>query len=89
VRIHTRGDASCKLIAVQVAFCFVVLFVGGLFVATHDRLARQPTGFSSERLLTLDVMTALQQPPVYWEQVAAHLRTVPGVETVALADGPC
>jgi hypothetical protein len=40
------------LIAVQTAFCFLVLFVAGLFVATFERLSHQPTGFSAERLLT-------------------------------------
>jgi hypothetical protein len=32
------------LIAVQAAFCFLVLFVAGLFVATFQRLSDQPTG---------------------------------------------
>jgi hypothetical protein len=41
------------LIAVQVAFGFLVLFVAGLFVATFDRLSHRPMGFSAERILTL------------------------------------
>ena len=65
-----------------------MLFVAGLFVATFDRLSNQPTGFSAERLLTLDTVTQRPQPPVFWDQVAEHLRTVPGVETVALAGWP-
>jgi len=76
------------LIALQVAFCFLVLFVAGLFVATFDRLSNQPTGFSAERLLNLDTVTQPDQPPAFWEQVAEHLRGVPGVETVALAGWP-
>ena len=32
------------LIAAQVAFCFVVHFVAGLFVVTFERLSNQPTG---------------------------------------------
>ncbi len=85
---HGRKRLINALIAVQVAFCFIVLFVGGLFVATHDRMVRQPTGFSSERLLALDVVTAQPQLPVYWDQVASHLKTLPGVERVALAGWP-
>jgi putative ABC transport system permease protein len=85
---HTRRRLMPVLIAVQVAFCFVVLFVGGLLVATSERLSHQPTGFSSERLLTLEVATSSAQPPVAWEQVAAHLRIVPGVEAAALAGWP-
>ncbi len=49
---HARRRLMHALIAAQVAFCFLVLFVAGLFVATFDRLAQQPTGFSAERLLS-------------------------------------
>ena len=72
------------MIAIQVAFCFLVLFVAGLFVATFERLSHESTGFSSERLLTLDTFAQRAQPPAYWSQVTEHLRGVPGVETVAL-----
>ena len=85
---HSRRRMMHALIAVQVAFCFLVLFVAGLFVATFDRLSNQPTGFSAERLLTLDTVSERPQLPVLWEQVAEHLRTVPGVETVSLASRP-
>jgi putative ABC transport system permease protein len=86
---HFRRRLMNALIGAQVAFCFLVLFVAGLFVATFDRLSKQPTGFSTERLLTLDTVT---QPPgrtsAAWDQVAEHLRSVPGVEKVALAGWP-
>jgi len=76
------------LIAVQVAFCFLVLFVAGLFVTTFQRLSHQPTGFSSDRLLVVDTVAKSPQRVEFWEQAAEHLRTVQGVETVALADSP-
>jgi predicted permease len=85
---HSRRRMMHALIAVQVAFCFVVLFIAGLFVATFDRLSNQPTGFSAERLLTLDTVAKEAQSPVMWNQVAEHLRVVPGVEAVALAAWP-
>ena len=85
---HSRRRIMHALVAVQAAFCFVVLFVAGLFVATFDRLSHQLTGFSAERLLTLETVAERAQPPVFWDQVAEHLRTVPGVETVALASRP-
>jgi predicted permease len=85
---HSRRRLMHALIAVQVAFCFLVLFVAGLFAATFDRLSNRPTGFSSERLLTLDTVVTRAESPVYWDQVAEHLRAVPGVETVALAGWP-
>jgi len=85
---HSRRRLMHALIAAQVAFCFLVLFVAGLFAATFDRLSRRPTGFSSERLLTLNTVAQRAEAPVFWDQVAEHLRTVPGVETVALAGWP-
>jgi len=76
------------LIALQVAFCFLVLFIASLFVATFERLSHRPTGFSAERLLTLDTVAERPQPPPYWDEIADHLRTVPGVEKVAVAGWP-
>ena len=80
---HSRRRMMHALIALQIAFCFVVHFVSGLFVTTFDRLTHQTTGFSSERILNLEAVTESPQPPVYWDQVAEHLRATPGVETVA------
>ncbi len=85
---HARRRWMRGLIAAQVAFCFVVLFVAGLFVATFDRLSNLPTGFSAERILLLDSDAGRAQRPAAWNQVAEHLRSVPGVETVVLAGWP-
>src|SRR6185437_12130141 len=85
---HSRRRLMHALIAAQVAFCFLVLFIAGLFVATFDRLSNQPTGFSSERLLALDTMARPAQPTVFWYQADEHLRRTPGVESVALAGWP-
>ena len=54
---HCAAGLMHALIAVQVAFCFVVHFAAGLFVATFDRLSNQPTGFSSERILNVEAVT--------------------------------
>ncbi len=85
---HSRRRLMHGLIAAQVAFCFLVHFVAGLFVVTFERLSNQPTGFSAERILNLETVTVRPQPPAYWDQVAADLRTVPGVEKVALIGWP-
>jgi predicted permease len=85
---HSRRRLMHALIGVQVAFCFVVHLVAGLFVASFDRLTNQPTGFSAERILNLEALTKSPQPPVFWDQVAEHLRGVPGVEKVALIGWP-
>jgi len=76
------------LIAVQAAFCFLVLFVAGLFVTTFERLSNQPTGISSERILTLYTVSRQDHPQAFWNQAAEHLREVHGVENVALAEWP-
>jgi predicted permease len=81
---HSRRRLMHVLIGVQVAFCFLVLFVAGLFAATFDRLSHRPIGFSPERLLALETVAQQAEAPVYWEQVADHLRSVPGVESVAV-----
>jgi predicted permease len=85
---HSRRRLMHVLVGVQTAFCFLVLFVAGLFVATFERLSHHPTGFSAERLLALDTVVTQNQPPVFWDQVAEGLRALPGVESVAMADWP-
>lgn len=46
--VHARRRLMHGLIAVQVAFCFLILFVAGLFLATFDRLSHRPMGFSPD-----------------------------------------
>ena len=85
---HARSHLMQLLIAAQVAFCVLVLFVAGLFLTTSVRLSHQHTGFSAERLLTLEAVTPQPQAGPLWEQVAGHLRAVPGVEALALCEWP-
>lgn len=86
---RSRGRLMHALIAVQVAFSFLVLFVAGLFLSTFERLSHQPVGFSTERLLVLNVVTHRYNEPIsLWDQVAERLRRLPGVEAVAYADWP-
>ncbi len=83
---HTRGRLMYALIAGQVAFCCVVLFIAGLFVATFQRLSNQPIGFSTDRLLVLDTVSHDPVSSVAWLQLADQLRSVPGVERVSVAN---
>ncbi len=85
---HARGRLMNLLVAVQVAFCFLVLFVAGLCIATFDRLTAQSAGFSTDRLLTIETLTAKPQPAVLWQQVAEHLRAVQGVDAAAISEWP-
>ena len=73
------------LIALQVAFCFLVLFVAGLFVATFERLSNRPLGFAHQHVLVMDASARAKQPLETWMQVARHLRETPSVESVSLA----
>jgi putative ABC transport system permease protein len=83
---HTRRRLMHVLVAAQTAFCFLVLFLAGLFVTTFERLSKRPIGFSADRVLALETVAASAQPTAYWDQVAEHLRGVPGVETVGAAE---
>jgi putative ABC transport system permease protein len=85
---HSRRRMMHVLIALQVAFCFLVLFVAGLFVASFERLSHQPTGFSADRVLLLDTVAAHAQPVSAWNEVVDRLRSAPGVETVAISQWP-
>ena len=85
---HWRGRLMRSLIAVQVAFCFVVHLTAGLFVTTFQRLSNQPTGFSSDRILNLEAVSSSPQSPVLWDQVMQHVRSMPGIEGTALIGWP-
>ena len=76
------------MIAAQVAFCFLVVFVGGLFVTSFKRLLQVHTGFSADRVLALETVATPGLSPIAWQQMASNLRSIPGVEAVALAGWP-
>jgi predicted permease len=85
---HSQRRLMHSMIAAQVAFCFLVIFMSGLFVRTFESLSNKPLGFSPEKLLLMDVVAQQGQPPVVWDQIADNLRIVPGVERVAIAGWP-
>jgi putative ABC transport system permease protein len=83
---RARRGLTHALIAGQVAFCVLVVFLAGLLVATFARLSHQPTGFSSDGVVALETVAKPARPPAAWNVVAERLRALPGVEAVALAD---
>jgi putative ABC transport system permease protein len=85
---HARGRLMHILVAAQVAFCFLVLFVANLFVATFDRLSHRNIGFSADRVLAIDTVSKNRQPIAFWNQVAQSLQSLPGVESVSITDQP-
>jgi predicted permease len=85
---HSPRRLMRGAIALQVAFCCLVLFLSSLFVASFQRLQNRPLGFTLDRLLLLDTVTEKGQLPVVWDQTAEALRAVPGVDSVAIARWP-
>jgi len=85
---HARRRMMHGMIALQVAFCFLVVFTAGLFVSTFERLSRLPLGFSPQGLLLLESVAPHGRLPQAWSQVADVLRTKPGVEKVAESGWP-
>jgi predicted permease len=85
---HARRRMMHGLIGAQVAFCFLVLFVAGLFVTTFERLSHEFTGFSSDRVLVVDTVTKQPQPLAYWNQLLEQLRQRQGIEAVGMSDAP-
>jgi predicted permease len=84
--LHARRHLTRWLIGAQMAFCACILFVTGLLVTTFAHLQQRPLGFDDNRLLLLETQLRSQpQPRQVWADVAAHLRAMPGVESVAWA----
>lgn len=83
-----KGRLMFALLTAQVCFCFAVQFGAGLFASTLRQLEQQPTGFSADRLVTLDVTAVQPQATEYWTQAAEHLRALPGVESATVAWWP-
>ena len=85
---HARRRLMNALLAAQMAFCVLVQFVAGLFVATFERLANRPMGFSPQHVLVVYANGEHEEPAHAWEQVTERLRRIPGVEAVSLAGWP-
>jgi len=85
---HSPRRLMRGAIALQVAFCCLVLFLSSLFVASFQRLQNRPLGFSADRLLLLETVDAKGPLPVVWNQTAEALRAVPGVNSVAISRWP-
>ena len=85
---HSSRRLMRGAIALQIAFCVLVLFLSSLFVASFQRLQNRPLGFSTDRLLLLEAVAGKGQLPVVWNQTAEALRAVPGVTSVGLSGWP-
>ncbi len=84
----SRRSLARLLVAAQVGFCFVVLFVAGLFLVTFRNLTTEDLGFQPRNLVVIGA--GLQDPNAKpddlrerWDQLQARLRQVAGVEDVS------
>lgn len=85
---HAPRHLMRVAIGIQVAFCFLILFLSSIFVTSFQRLQNRPLGFSSDRLLMLETVADKGQLPFVWNQTAEALRGVPGVNSVAISRWP-
>jgi len=85
---HSPRRLMRAAIALQVAFCFLVLFLSALFITSFQRLQNRPLGFSTDRLLLLETVAGKGQLPVVWNQTAEAIGAVPGVDAVAISRWP-
>jgi predicted permease len=83
------------LIAGQIAFGFVVLFVAALCLTSFVRLLRTDLGFDSDgvAILKIEARELQGDPLAVWEQLHDRLRQMPGIESAsfshwALFEGP-
>lgn len=84
---RVRRRLMSVLVVAQVAFCFLVHFAAGLFVATFDRLSQQPLGFDPAGVLTLETSARGDQGTwSAWNEVLEAVKARPDVESAALAD---
>jgi len=85
---HSPRRLMRGAIALQIAFCVLVLFLSSLFVTSFQRLQNRPLGFSTDRLLLLETVAGKGQLSVVWSQTAEALRASPGVDSAAIAGWP-
>jgi len=85
---QARYRVMAILAAMQVAFCILVVYVAGLFATTFERLSHRTTGFSAERILTLDTVSKTKATPEAWESLRQRVSLVAGVEKAALSGWP-
>ena len=78
-----------SLVAVQIGFSLMVLFVAGLLLRSFDRLLSVDLGFTSERVTLLSVEARERFEPVQAREVGRRLlesaQSLPGVESASVS----
>jgi predicted permease len=84
-----RASLFRPLVAAQVAFGFVVLFVAGLCLTSFLKLLRTDLGFDPNALAVVRVAApASQDPdalPAIWKDLLARLMETPAIESASLS----
>jgi predicted permease len=89
-RWHTgRRGLARSLVATQIAFSLMLLFVAGLLLRSFDRLLAVDLGFTPDRLVLLSVEARDRLEPDQAREVdrqlLARVRALPGVESASLS----
>ncbi|MFL6279916.1 MAG: ABC transporter permease [Vicinamibacterales bacterium] len=88
-----RSRTQAFFVVTELSLSLVLLVGAGLSVRAVQKAAAIDLGFNTERLLTASYDLALQNYPVerrdmFRRDLTSRIRTLPGVESVALADLP-
>jgi putative ABC transport system permease protein len=89
-RYHIAGAGMAgSLVAVQIGFSLMILFVAGLLLRSFDRLLAVDLGFAADRLALLTVETRDRLEPAQarevGRQLVARIQTLPGVESASVS----
>jgi predicted permease len=87
-----RNRVRSMLVVSEVALSFVLLVGAGLLIKSFLRLREVNPGFEPQKILTTDLSLSRvkypkqEQQVAIFQQAAENIRTLPGVEAVALVD---
>jgi predicted permease len=88
---HATAVGSFRpLVVAQIAFSFVVLFVGGLCLTSFVKLLRTDLGFDASNLVLVNVTATAtgrtQEPPLAaWVTLLERLEHTPGIESASIS----
>ncbi len=84
-----RTGATRSLVAAQIGFSLMILFVAALLLRSFDRLLAVDLGFTPERLTLLSVETRARFEPAQAREIGRQLlervQGMPGVESASLS----
>ena len=89
-RQHTAHSATIHpLLAVQIGFSLMVLFIAALLLRSFDRLLAVDLGFNPDRLVLLSIESRDRLEPSRVHEVnrqlLEHVRSMPGVESAGMS----